>query len=89
MKTSADDELVLVLLAALAAPLVLSGLFPAAAAWLIAHRFLVTADQALVQIPGAGAGLDARRIVVLAAVVTALLAAALWTRRGRSTQKQP
>lgn len=77
MRTSDDDSLVLVLIgaAALMAVLASAGLLWArASAWLVEHKVVVPSGaHPVVSLPG-GVGLDLPRLLVVAAVLTALAA---------------
>ncbi len=79
--TNDDDRLVMVLLLALGAVFLLPAMVlrwaHSATGWLLSHHVLVGAEHAMVVIPGAGAGLDGRRLVV----VLLLVPAAYWVGR--------
>lgn len=77
--TSPDDEFVLFVIACVVLVTILgsAGLFWATGVgWLVEHQVLVPASQhPLMRMPGgAGAGLDAPRVAVVAGAVLALLA---------------
>ncbi|MEN3123857.1 hypothetical protein [Janibacter sp. LM] len=81
------DGLILIALAALVIPALLPKIRDAALGWLLEKQVLVSADQALFEIPTTGAGLDLRRILALVLVV-ALIACLRWAASTRSPQEQ-
>lgn len=89
-----DDPIVFFGLIALGL-LILPGLIPgvrdAAVTWLLEHHLVVPAVEAFLTIPLTSVGLDARRIVVAALVVLAVVSLLAWlrSRRNRSTGGQP
>lgn len=89
--SSEDEHVVTVLVLAVAAAAALGSaglLWARGAAWLITHHVLVTPRAALVELPGAGAGLDVPRLMIAAAALTAALAVAAsqtaWVWRSRA-----
>lgn len=62
------ETLAVILLATLFGPALLLAFWDAGTAWLLEHHVLVPAQQAMVTIPTTGAGLDSRRLILLASV---------------------
>lgn len=87
--TSADDNFVLVMLSAVvvtvAGPSILAATGVKVSSWLIEHHVLVPADHAVFSLPVLDAGPDARRLVVVALALLALVAGA-WALRQRSAR---
>ena len=77
---SPEDERVVTVMVLAVAAVAAAGsaglLWTRGAAWLIAHHVLVVPRAALVELPGAGAGLDAARLMIAAALIAAALAVA-------------
>ena len=85
-----DEHVITVIVAAVAAMAALGSaglLWARGATWLIAHQVLVAPSAALLKLPGAGAGLDAPRLMIATAALAALAAIAIsqaaWSWRTR------
>lgn len=74
-----DEHVVTVMVLAVAAVAAVGSaglLWARGAAWLIAHHVLLAPRAALVELPGASAGLDVPRTMIAAAALAAAMAAA-------------
>ena len=63
-------------------PTLIPTLGASASSWLVEHQVLVDPDHAVVSIPGLGAGLDARRLVVAVLLLVAVMIFGAASRRG-------
>lgn len=89
---SSEDERVITIVVLAVAAMAAAGsaglLLTRGVTWLITHHVLVAPGQALVSLPGTGAGLDAPRLMIATAAIAAALAMtaskAAWTWRTRT-----
>ena len=83
------DQMALVVIAFLAVSLGLipfGTIFDPIKAWLIGSHVLVPAAQAMVELPGTGAGLDLPRLAIAAAAAVGILACAVFIVRRRGAE---